>query len=263
MPEDPRYDVDTRELPQALREVFTQFEQDEALTAFLADCNAHPHTWFDMALLFGLSQITETYNAHGILGLYPMHLLSTPQWEALVPIELYGGRLLDIGAGQGFVTEYARPLFSEITAIETASSMVRRLHARGFRARQADITTEPNLFPHESFDVVSILNVLDRCEHPLTLLTHALQFLKPGGVLILSDPLPLEQRVRGNIHAPKEQLGASTGTWEKCLSELYTNVVVPHNLTPLCVSRLPYVYKSVDGVGFEVLDDFVIACRKG
>lgn len=263
MPQDLRYDVARDQLHPVLQNVLIPFEEDEPLSEFLMDCRARPHTWLDMALLFGLSQITDAYNAHGILGLYPMHLLSTDQWQALVPKRLHGGRLLDIGAGQGFVTQYARPLFSTIAAVEVAPSLVRRLAARGFEAHQADITEQPDLFPPESFEVVSLLNVLDRCERPHTLLRHALQFLKPGGVLITADPLPLEQRVRGDVRAPKERLGAHAGTWEECLSDFYTNTLVPNSLTPIAVSRLPYVYKSVDGAGFEALDDFVIACRKG
>ncbi len=262
MSQELRYSIGKEQLPKALRSVVVPFEQDEALTSFLADCQERPHTALDMTRLFCLSLCTDPYNAHAVLGLYPMHLLSAQQWETLVPKHLHGGRLLDIGAGQGFVTEHARALFSEIVAVETAPAMVRRLKARGFSAHCADITVQSDLLPRESFDVVSVLNVLDRCVRPRTLLNHACQFLSPGGVLIISDPLPLEQRVRGNTRVPKEQLGAHSGTWEECLSEFYTNVLVPESLTPVAVTRTPYVYKSTGKPGFEALDDFVIVCKK-
>lgn len=202
------------------------------------------------------------YEVHGVLGMYPMHLLGSEQWKRLVPERLWGGRLLDVGAGQGFVTQYARPLFTEIVTTETAKSMAVRLRARGFETCTEDITTQPDLFLQKSFDVVSILNVLDRCDKPKTLLQHATNFLKDDGVLIISDPLPLSQHIRSSSRKPAERLGADAGTWEECLSSLYTDVVEPAGLVATFVTRMPYLYKNTKREPFIALDDFVMVCRK-
>lgn len=242
--------------------VFIELHEDTELEGFISDCREHPHTWKKLIALSLLSQVVPAYEAHGILGMYPMHLLGSEQWKLLVPERLRNGRLLDIGAGQGFVTEFARPLFSDVVATETAKSMAVRLRARGFEACTEDITSKPDLFLHKSFDVVSILNVLDRCDKPKTLLRNAINFLKDDGVLILSDPLPLNQHIRSSSRRPAEKLGADAGTWEHCLNDFHTNTVLPAGLTPTLVSRLPYIYKNTKMEPFVALDDFVMVCKK-
>ncbi len=257
-----QYEVSRESLEPALASVFVELHEDRELTDFIQYCMEHPHTLMELTLLPLLCVFMTAYEAHGVLGMYPMHLLGSAQWEMLVPQRLRGGRLLDVGAGQGFVTEYARPLFKEIVATETAKSMAVRLRARGFETCTEDITYCPELFLKKSFDVVSILNVLDRCDKPRTLLQNARSFLKDDGVLIISDPLPLSQHVRSSSKRPIENLGADTGTWEHCLNDFYINTVLPAGLTPILVSRLPYVYRNIKHEPCVVLDDFVMVCAK-
>ena len=256
------FGVSVDALVSPLGTVFVESKEDEELRSFMRNCREHPHTWKDFATLSLLSQVMPAYEAHGVLGMYPMHLLGTEQWSLLVPKRLAGGRLLDVGAGQGFVTQYARPLFSEIVATETAKSMAVRLRSRGFETCTEDITDKPDLFLRKSFDVISILNVLDRCERPKRLLQNAINFLKDDGVLILSDPLPLSQHVRSSLKRPAEYLGADAGTWEQCLSSFYTDVVEPAGLVATLVTRTPYLCKNTKHEPFVVLDDFVMVCSK-
>lgn len=256
------YAVHPELLPEELQGVLSISKPDRALEAFIRDCEEHPHTPLQMAILSLIEQFVPSYEAHGMLGMYPMHILGPQQWEQMVPTHLRGGSLLDVGAGQGFVTEHARSLFSSITATETARSMVRRLWDRGFAAHPLDITDSPAAFPKESYDVVSVLNVLDRCERPLTLLSNALSFLRHGGLLIISDPLPISQRVRGAHHVVKESIGGNCTIWEESLANLYHNTIVPLGLTPTLVTRLPYIYKSSGREPYVILDDFVLVCKK-
>lgn len=256
------YQIDTALLPPELRKVCYQFAPDTELETFVKDCREHPHSGLDFLALSVLSSVLPAYEAHGVLGMYPMHLLSSLQWEALVPLRLRGGRLLDIGAGQGFVTEHAKNLFEEIVVTETAPSMVRRLRARGFDAHAADITEDPSFFPARSFSVVSILNVLDRCERPQTLLRNAQTLLANDGVLIISDPIPFAQQVRSHRGKVEEKIEIGQGTWEECLGSFYKEVIEPAGLVPIYVSRLPYIYKSSRAQPYVVLDDFVMVCTK-
>lgn len=145
---------------------------------------------------------------------------------------------------------------------ETASSMVKRLITREFSAHAVDISKDSTYFPPNSFDVLSILNVLDRCERPKTLLRNAISFLKDDGALILSDSLPLNQQIRSRAGSLEERINAGSGTWEKCLSSFYNEVIEPAGLVPIHVSRLPYTYKSSRAQPYVVLDDFVMVCTK-
>ena len=256
------YRVRPELLLEELRDVWVTSSPDKDVGAFLEDCRRRPHTGLHMCILSLLEQFVPAYEAHGILGMYPMHLLGRRQWAQILPPHVRGGALLDIGAGQGFVTEHARELFSRIVVTETAPSMVRRLQDRGFEAHTIDLTISPNAFPEAPFEVVSILNVLDRCEQPLTLLTSALRFLSKDGCIIISDPLPIAQRVRGVPNAVTESIGGARDTWEESLSNFYQTTIAPLGLTPIYATRLPYIYKSSGAEPYVILDDFVLVCKK-
>ena len=57
------------------------------------------------------------------------------------------------------------------------------------------------------FDVISCLNLLDRCDNPLTLLSKIKAALKPSGRLVVALVLPFKPYVEYNDkHEPKEFL---------------------------------------------------------
>ena len=63
-----------------------------------------------------------------------MHVLSTTQFAAHLYRQLgQQGRLLDIGAGDGGVTQRLAPLFTEVFATETDTIMRWRLRSLGYR----------------------------------------------------------------------------------------------------------------------------------
>lgn len=259
------YSIDRSLLPQKLRDVVMEFSPDAELEDFISDCPANPHSFWQFFFAGLLSPFLPAYEIHGLLKMYPMHLLSREQWKLLVPDRLQDGKLLDIGAGQGFVTEKARELFSSITTTETSRSMTKRLRAENFRSVRKDIALHPELFLKKEFDVISILNVLDRCERPKTLLKNCLEFLKDDGVLIITDPLPLEAHLRNNsiFSKPEETLTTNTNkVWEACLAGFYEHTLQPLGLEPLRISRLPYLYKNTTRHPYVALDDFLIVCRK-
>ncbi len=256
------YAVDTDALGEPLSHAWETWQTDDELAVFIKDCTHNPHTSMQHILLPILSFFVPDYEAHGMLGMYPMHLLSKAQWERIIPPEHRGGRLLDIGAGQGFVTLRAKDLFTEIVATETAPSMVERLQAKGIQAHGVDIAWHPEVFEAESFDVVSVLNVLDRCEQPLTLLDTALSYLKPGGLLILSDPLPFSQQVRDPRKQVREFLPTESKSFEAAFRVFYEEVIVPRGVELVLATRLPYVYKNTRANPYVALDDFLMVCRK-
>lgn len=201
-----------------------------------------------------LRRFVTDFDADGILGTHRMALLGPRSWEALLG-EHRGGRLLDVGAGSGDVTIHARGLFREIVTTELSAPMARKLRRRGFVCHRVDLAKEPL---RETFDAVSLLNVLDRCDRPRSLLRAAIASLAPGGSVLVSVPLPVRAHVdRGSYTTdPDEPLGGDGETWAEALSDLIARTIEPA-LRVKRLARAPYV--SV-GRTVETLDAALIVC---
>lgn len=111
----------------------------------------------------------------------PQRLLSkTLEWRT-------GGRLLDVGCGDGSFLEAAAPHF-EVAGVEISAAMAERARQRVASATiHAGPLTEMAL-AHESFDVVTLFSVLEHEWRPLPALAVVARVLRPGGVAILKAP---------------------------------------------------------------------------
>ena len=93
--------------------------------------------------------------------------------------------LLDLGAGDGQVTKIMESHFNKIYVTEQSPSMRWRLRQMNYEVLEIDDWTM------KSYDVISCLNLLDRCDKPLSLLEDMRKALNPnGGRLILAVVLP-------------------------------------------------------------------------
>jgi len=180
---------------------------------------------------------------------------------------LRGGKLLDIGAGDGRVTSQLAPLFSEVSTTEVSHNMAKRLRSRGFRCFE---TYDLRNVPFEGgYDVISFLNVLDRCNEPITILKNMRRLMRSGNSrLLLAVPLPLNPAVESGAGwtAPKEKLLSKRlccrpDAWEQSVIALVREVFTKVGFQVESVSRVPYLSQG-DGVkSYYVLDDavFVLA----
>lgn len=256
------YDCNRALLGHSLAERFRPLSRDAEVEAWLAQYRERPHGVLMGALGELLSRFVSSYDVHGWLGSYTMHLLSAQAYR-----ELLGGQLrqalLDVGAGAGYVTEHARPLFREILCTETSAPLRRRLTKRGFTALQLDLT-EQTL--GRSFDVVSCLNVLDRTARPRTLLQQLVAHLAPDGLLLLAMPLPLRPHVHvaGGTVSPQERLpGADVAqSWERAARSVAEGLLMPAGLKVERLARVPYLSRGDAGAAVYVLDDAVFVCRR-
>ena len=85
--------------------------------------------------------------------------------------------------------------------MEAAAEIRKKLAAeRGFRA----VASFEELGA-ERFGAVALLNVLDRCDDPMGLLSTAVRALRPGGVLLVATVLPfcamVYEGVKGKVGA--------------------------------------------------------------
>ena len=89
-----------------------------------------------------------------------MHVLSTAQFRQhlRLPDNTKLGRLLDIGAGDGGVTEKLAPLFDTVEVSEANLAMRMRLALSGWKVHNLSSWLEPS----EKYDTIACLNVLDR-----------------------------------------------------------------------------------------------------
>jgi 2-polyprenyl-3-methyl-5-hydroxy-6-metoxy-1,4-benzoquinol methylase len=111
-------------------------------------------------------------------------------WKRLRAIERLspGGRLLDVGCGTGiFLAEAQRTgkweLFGLDPSEKVASYVREHLNIPILQARFEEIG-----FPPKSFDVITMWNVLEHFNHPITELKRAHELLVDGGWLIFSIP---------------------------------------------------------------------------
>jgi SAM-dependent methyltransferase len=218
---------------------FVPLEADSDTMAFVDGERMRRHRRTRWAARAIVRFAVSGFSANALLDTYPLFMLSEAQWRRLLAPHA-AGRLLDVGAAAGHVTSRLAPLFDEVVATDVSRSMVRRLRARGLRADVFDLTDGP---PEDApYDTVALLNVLDRCARPLTMLRAALEALAPGGTLVVSMPLPYDPcwydgpRTR----EPLERLPLRALDWESAVVELATHLE-DHGGRVLCLTRAPYL----------------------
>jgi SAM-dependent methyltransferase len=201
------------------------------------------------------------FDADGLLDMYPMHLLGTGGWRKLLG-DRPRGRHLDIGAGAGHVTATIAPLVGETVTTETSRVMARKLRKRGFRCYEADLAESG--VPEPSYDVITCLNVLDRCPRPKSLLAEARRALAPDGRLVLAVPLPFNAFFYEGPASrdQKERLDVSGGRWERAAAELVEKVLDPMGFDVETLSRVPYLCRGDSRHELYVLDDALLVCKE-
>jgi SAM-dependent methyltransferase len=254
------FDCDRAALPAALAERFVQLELDAAAEAFLARYGDTPHGALATAAYGVLRGFFSDYDAYGLLGMYPMHLVSRAQLDRLLGP---GPRdaLLDVGAGDGGVTAHAAPLFARTFVTEASSVLRRKLRARGFAVLEHDFATAP-WTNAQRFDAALCLNVLDRTSHPRSLLEHLRAALAPAARLILSVPLPLRPHVHVGRHTvdPEERLPRGVERWEAGAADV-ARVLGDGGYVVRSLSRVPYLCRGDTAVRLHVLDAAIFACE--
>ncbi|KAH7645146.1 protein-L-histidine N-pros-methyltransferase [Dermatophagoides farinae] len=163
------------------------------------------------------------------------------------------GTLLDIGAGDGNVTAKLAKYFNRTYVTELSRTMQNRLIKRAFHLLDVDEWHE-----HEfRFDMISCLNVLDRCDRPLDMLSNIRQSLqRSGGHLLLAIVLPLVQYVESKrSHQPEQYLPVQGQTFEQQVQSFWDNVLAPAGFELICWTKLPYLSEgNIDLTYFWLID---------
>ena len=240
---------------------FRALEIDEATSEYLERAEHHRHGALKTALHGVFTSFASDFDVNGVLDMYRMHLLSTDQFRTLLGPRATG-TWLDIGAGSGDVTAQGAPLFDSVVTTEVSWAMSRRLRRRGFSCHRVDVTE--NEIPGGPYNVVSCLNVLDRCWRPITLITRALDALADNGRLLLALALPYRPWVYDGpaTEDPLEAFDCVGGTWEQMTAHLAQVTLPKCGLEVETISRAPYLSSGDTQRPLYVLDDAVFVCRR-
>ena len=239
------YQLDATQFSSITRRAIKELKSDDETEYFLrVTCRPNWMLDFLAGLLRKYLRWSLT-DVNALLGRGQMFVLSTEQAKDLLQIKDRGGSLLDVGAGDGGVTARLSPLFSHVTCTEVSAPMCRRLKARTgvinevFKTDTLSSSQGAPFNRDNSFDVVSILNVIDRCDNPATLLRDACRLVKrESGRVLLAVVLPFSEFVEVNADrrsplGPLPMKGArcSDGvSLETSLDALLNRVLLTHPL---------------------------------
>ncbi|CAH0761079.1 unnamed protein product [Diatraea saccharalis] len=198
------YRVDKSRLDPDLKSKFVQLNADEETKEFLSS-SIEKSTWVWTQLWYLLAKAVLKHfwsvtDINGWLGRGSMFVLSEEQARTLLrPARSTNegtGAIVDIGAGDGEVSRRLAGLYADRYATEISASMRKALGSKGYSLLDTD-----DWWREKQFDCVCMMNLLDRCSKPKTMLKQAKTAIAPGGVLLLALVLPYKPYVEGNnIH---------------------------------------------------------------
>jgi SAM-dependent methyltransferase len=93
--------------------------------------------------------------------------------------------LLDVGAGSGILLEAAGTLGVDARGIEPSRWLVERAHERGFNIEHGVLDSGKY---SEQFDFVTVVDVIEHVEDPISLLKNARDVLSDGGRMMVVTP---------------------------------------------------------------------------
>jgi len=115
----------------------------------------------------------------------------------------------------------------------------------------------------DNYDVVTCLNVLDRCDTPLKLLNSIKKVLKPDGLAIVSFVVPFNPYVEfeNKSHIPTEFLPINATNFEGEVNNFIEKVLKPNQWEVISWTRLPYICEGDIKQAFYWLDDAVFVIK--
>jgi len=111
--------------------------------------------------------------------LAPIRFISTPAWDG-------GGRLLDVGCGNGRFLSTMRTLGWEVEGVEFSEAGVAAARMSGLSIHHGDLASAA--FPDASFNLVTARHVIEHIPDTHAFMAELARILKPGGRLVIETP---------------------------------------------------------------------------
>jgi 2-polyprenyl-3-methyl-5-hydroxy-6-metoxy-1,4-benzoquinol methylase len=97
------------------------------------------------------------------------------------------GRLLDVGCSFGFFLDAARQRGWSVEGIDISAYAAQYARSR-FNLSVQNVPVTEARFPEQSFDVITMWEVVEHFPTPVQALQHLSQFLRPEGMIVLGTP---------------------------------------------------------------------------
>ncbi|CAG2208251.1 Methyltransferase-like protein 9 [Mytilus edulis] len=264
-PHDDWYTVDLSKVPEEICAKFLQFNQDEETSQFLNQCY-EKSDWLFTQLGHSfcksvLGWFMSSTSINGLLKRGSMFVFSKDQLRQMLHVapDRKGNRLLDLGAGDGMVTDIMAEFYNVVDSTEMSPTMVWRLKEKGFNVIPVDTWDNGAV----TYDLIGCLNLLDRCDKPMRILQSIHRLLTPTGRAIVAVVLPFEPYVEFNSsdHKPIESLLIKGKTFEEQAASFITDVFQPLGFFVEHFTRLPYLCEGDLNQSFFVLNDAVFVLK--
>ncbi|XP_050395622.1 protein-L-histidine N-pros-methyltransferase isoform X2 [Patella vulgata] len=253
-----RFEVD--KIPEELKDKFMPCHQDTETSLFLENCYEKSdyiftQLYFSMARSV-LSWFMSPTSINGWLDRGSMFIFSQNQIKDLLNItdDWRAENFLDLGAGDGKITQKLSHLFNQVYATEASNVMIKRLKERNFSVLDIDAWDNGNI----TYDLIGCLNLLDRCDKPISILHSIKKSLrKGGGRALVAVVLPFSSYVEegSSDHQPTEKIHVEGSSFEEQATSLIKHVFEPAGFNVDKFTRVPYLCEGDMGKSFYVLDD--------
>jgi SAM-dependent methyltransferase len=99
-----------------------------------------------------------------------------------------GGRLLEVGCGNGGMTALLAPRVERLTALDVSTPSLSSLAALGLKNVETVEALVEHYQPSGTFDWIVMSEVLEHLRRPQAVLARCLEWLAPGGSLLVTTP---------------------------------------------------------------------------
>jgi len=191
-----------------IRSKFQQFHNDSETDAFITS-SFEQSDWVFTQLWYNFAKSILSWfycqtDINGMLNRGSMFVFSKEQFLKMSKLDTNTKltSMLDLGAGDGRPTQSMSSFFTETYTTEVSAPMRKSLTQRGFKVLEIDNWVKP-----DGYDLVSALNLFDRCDKPLGIISDIHTSLKPGGFFVVALVLPFKPYVESvPTHKPSEKM---------------------------------------------------------